>query len=227
MQILKRDSTIKIPTEIATCQICGAEVVIEDIDEWEQADDGLWRATEGGLHVTCSTEPDIDADGWSDWMNGHFSTPYIDWLPIGVTVFKWMDANYRFASDDFGDDASMDSKQLADDKIAKIEQTINEFSFANGSDVQWLIDEIRRLNAVLDKVDAATNRIDKSLTPTIDRVKAMESLIEIGREMRDVLDADLLCPDCGKMDGHLSRCTAARWDMALQVERNSQKTAAA
>src|SRR5258706_10176948 len=57
MQTVSTDAFIKLPPELAVCPICGAEVVIEDIDEYEQNDDGTWQASESGLHINCITEP--------------------------------------------------------------------------------------------------------------------------------------------------------------------------
>ena len=92
MQFFDRCNPPHIPLEVAVCPICGAELVIDEIDEYE-VDTG--RVTECGLRINCSTEPDIDSDDWWPWHNRHWSTPYIDWLPIHTRVYRWFDKEYR------------------------------------------------------------------------------------------------------------------------------------
>ena len=82
----------EIPTEVATCPLCGAKLVIEDIDEWELA---TGRVTEAGLHITCSTQPEPDDTDFCNWWNWHYQTPYVDWLPICQRVYGWFDSRYR------------------------------------------------------------------------------------------------------------------------------------
>lgn len=96
MQLIDRDAPIEVPASVAICPICGAEVIIEDIDEWEEDSNGHWRVTESGLHLTCVTEPDIDSDEWWGWFDDHWSMPYVDWFPLRAKVWKWLDAHYRF-----------------------------------------------------------------------------------------------------------------------------------
>lgn len=78
------------------CPICGAKVVVEDVDEWIEAADGLRMVSESGVHLTCETEPDIDADEWEDWHNGHFSMPYVDWLPLQDRAVDYINSHYRW-----------------------------------------------------------------------------------------------------------------------------------
>lgn len=103
MQIVASDFIPKVPSRIATCPICGAEVVIEEIDEWyfdeSMMHNGrpLLMAGDNGVRVNCITEPDIlEDDDWLDWDNGHWSMPYVDWLPIAERVMEWLNTNYRF-----------------------------------------------------------------------------------------------------------------------------------
>ncbi len=86
-----------IPPELFVCPICGANLVIEDIDEWEVE---TGRVTEGGFHINCSTEPDIDDETWGDWFNSHWSIPYVDWFPLQMKVYRWFDESYRVKQDD-------------------------------------------------------------------------------------------------------------------------------
>lgn len=94
MQTVATDATIELPPK-AKCPICGAKIYLEDVTAWEKDDtDGTWYATE--ISIQCETEPDIDGDDWWDWMNGHWNTPYIDWLPLTEAVLMWLKKNYRF-----------------------------------------------------------------------------------------------------------------------------------
>jgi len=99
MQTVATGARIKLPPELAICPICGAEVVIEDILEYEKNDDGTWQASESGLHINCITEPEIGSDAWQSWFDWHWAMPYVDWLPLSIKVFRWMSANYRFEMD--------------------------------------------------------------------------------------------------------------------------------
>lgn len=92
------DASIKIPRQVAICPICGEEVTVE-IGEWTQSDDGTWVASDAGVHASCITEPDIIAEDYDEWLNGHFSMPYVDWLPVDQKVTRWINDHYRFDMD--------------------------------------------------------------------------------------------------------------------------------
>jgi hypothetical protein len=102
MKIISKDDIIHIPARIAVCPICGAEVVIDYIDEWEEDEELIYngrpllRASELGVKVNCIKEPSMDSSEWRDWFNGHWSTPYIDWLTVEKKVYDWIDGNFRF-----------------------------------------------------------------------------------------------------------------------------------
>ena len=102
MKIVASDFIPKVPPQVATCPICGAEVVIDEIYEWyvdeSMTHNGrpLLEAGETGIGVNCITEPDIDSDEWEGWFNHHWSMPYVDWLPVEHRVREWLNANYRF-----------------------------------------------------------------------------------------------------------------------------------
>lgn len=96
IQTVAPDADIRIPASVAVCPICGSEVVVE-IEAWEQNDDGSWQAGESGTYCNCITEPDMDGDEWEDWFRGHWSMPYVDWLPVDEKVKAWLDRHYRFA----------------------------------------------------------------------------------------------------------------------------------
>lgn len=92
--IFNKNEPPEIPKEVATCRVCGGQLVIEDIDTWFVNGD-LGRVTESGLHINCETEPYIDSEDWSSWHHGHWSMPYVDWLPVQRFVYKWFDRRYR------------------------------------------------------------------------------------------------------------------------------------
>lgn len=79
-----------VPTSVAVCPICGRGLWIESIDEAVEADDGVWLPNE--ISLTCETESDVEIGSidWDEWFRGHYSTPYIDWLPVDSKVLKWM-----------------------------------------------------------------------------------------------------------------------------------------
>ena len=86
---------IRIPRKVAVCPICDADLIIEDIDEWETE---TGKATEGGLHFSCSKEPEFDEDDCEDFGKGHYSMPYVDWLPLAPIVLNWFNKGYRIES---------------------------------------------------------------------------------------------------------------------------------
>ncbi|MBK8188826.1 MAG: hypothetical protein IPK79_00065 [Vampirovibrionales bacterium] len=98
MQIVPIGSEIDIPERIAVCPICGAKLIVESIDEWEESedDDQFWIVSETGLHLTCSSSPSLDSDNWDAWFNWHFSMPYVDWLPIEMRVTQMVRERVRF-----------------------------------------------------------------------------------------------------------------------------------
>jgi len=82
----------EIPLELFQCPICGAQIYIQEIDEWETE---TGKITDCGLDISCTTEPEFDDDQWHDWFSGHFSMPYVDWLPLEVKVLAWLNRHYR------------------------------------------------------------------------------------------------------------------------------------
>lgn len=93
VKFFDRDHYPEIPAEVAICPKCEAGLIIEDIDEWESE---TGRVTEGGLHIACSKAPDIGSRNWEDWFSWHYDMPYVYWLPVDVTVYKWFDKRYRY-----------------------------------------------------------------------------------------------------------------------------------
>ena len=89
-----------VPTSIATCRICGAQLTV-DVDEWEEGDDGLWQPSEAGVHVDCTTNPGVSSRKWKSWFYQHWSMPYVDWLPVEMEVYDYLSKKYRFTESEF------------------------------------------------------------------------------------------------------------------------------
>lgn len=83
---------IVVPRTIAVCPICGAKIVIEEIQEWE-CETGLPLS----ISLECVTEPDIESARWPEWHQGHWSMPYVDWLPLELPVLHWLQKNFKCA----------------------------------------------------------------------------------------------------------------------------------
>lgn len=87
----KREITAALPLTLPQpCPICGAKVILSGVTEWG-ADDGEII----GVEYDCETEPAIDSDEWEDWFNGHFSMPYVDWLPWENRMLAWLNRHYH------------------------------------------------------------------------------------------------------------------------------------
>lgn len=85
-----RYTPIEVPPHVAKCPICGALIVIEEVRFWASK-----SGKQLSISVECTTEPDIDSDEWPDWHRGHWSMPYVDWLPVQNFVLKWFQQHYR------------------------------------------------------------------------------------------------------------------------------------
>ncbi len=79
-----------LPLELPEpCPICGAKVLLTGVQAW-CPDDGSFDTVD----LDCETEPDIDGPDWPDWHRGHFSMPYVDWLPYENRMLDWLDETY-------------------------------------------------------------------------------------------------------------------------------------
>lgn len=87
----------KLPLKLKDfkCPICGGTLFIDGVDACELDDNDEWIASE--IIFRCETEPDVDSPGWEEWMNSHYSTPHIDWLPLENQILKAVRARYYFA----------------------------------------------------------------------------------------------------------------------------------
>jgi hypothetical protein len=91
-QVLQTGDILKIPAEVAVCPICGSSLYV-NFDHWVQ-EGSEWLAA--SCNMDCETEPDIDSDEWNEWFAGHYSSPYVDWLPVEHEVLAWINKNYCF-----------------------------------------------------------------------------------------------------------------------------------
>lgn len=94
--LVAANAVIEIPTAIAICPICRAPLQPAEIDEWEESDDGTWQVSDSGVHIQCSTEPDMQSRDWWPWFRYHWQHPYMDWMPLEAKVTEWLQENYRF-----------------------------------------------------------------------------------------------------------------------------------
>lgn len=91
---LDRNKWFEFPADVAVCPICGAPVIV-NFDEWK-TETGM--VTKAGFHINCKDEPEMEwQDEWNDWFYGHWSMPYMDWLPLENRLYKWFTARYRLA----------------------------------------------------------------------------------------------------------------------------------
>jgi len=97
--VLNTDAYLEIPAKVAVCPICKGKLFAQ-FDDWQQNEDGTWGLLETGAYLDCENEPDIDSEEWGDWLDGHYSMPYVDWLPVCIRVAKWINKNYVFDMDE-------------------------------------------------------------------------------------------------------------------------------
>ena len=94
MKTISNASEITIPDRF-TCPICGAAIYVEDVDAWEEDGSGEWKAE--AVKIDCTTFPGFeDEEAFSDYMRGHWSMPYVDWLPLERIVTEWVNSNYKW-----------------------------------------------------------------------------------------------------------------------------------
>lgn len=84
IDVAQRRLPIDVPRDVAACPICGAPIVVEDINEWESE-----SGKPVSISIECTTGPYIDGDEWEEWHAGHYRMPYVDWLPVENRVMAW------------------------------------------------------------------------------------------------------------------------------------------
>ena len=91
-QKIQSGDVIKVPSEVAVCPICGS-AIYTNFDCWVFVK-GEWLVD--SCNMDCETEPEIDSDEWNRWFAGHYSMPYVDWLPVEKIIVDWINENYCF-----------------------------------------------------------------------------------------------------------------------------------
>ena len=43
--------------------------------------------------------PDFEDDDWDDWFHGHYSMPYVDWMPWEQRVLELLNERYYRGDD--------------------------------------------------------------------------------------------------------------------------------
>lgn len=71
---------IKIP-----CPICNGTLRIQAGDCFS-VDKDEWIAE--GININCETEPSLDSGLWYNWNKQHYRTPYLDWLPLEISLLS-------------------------------------------------------------------------------------------------------------------------------------------
>lgn len=90
------NSEITLPDSF-TCPICGATIYVDEVDAWEEDDEGNWIAE--SVKIDCVTSPDFsgdddDGDAMNDHLRSHWRMPYVDWLPLERIVTEWVNERY-------------------------------------------------------------------------------------------------------------------------------------
>ena len=97
VKLISNDSEIILPKSFA-CPICGMDIYVSEVSEWEQDDDGNWKAQ--AVKIDCVSDPDFTGDHSSEAINGHLQShwrmPYVDWLPLEGIVTEWVNEHYSW-----------------------------------------------------------------------------------------------------------------------------------
>ena len=92
LKTISEISEIALPDSFH-CPICGDRLQIVEVSEWFKDDADNWKA--GAVKIDCVTSPDIDdIDEFNGFNSGHWSMPYVDWLPVERRVTAWANERY-------------------------------------------------------------------------------------------------------------------------------------
>jgi hypothetical protein len=96
--LFELDMKIPIPNEVGVCPICG-EALVGEVDEYELDDNGDMMIDDGGLQLTCTSEPaSIVGCEWEEWESTHETFANDSWHSLTAHVIKWINENYRFTN---------------------------------------------------------------------------------------------------------------------------------
>lgn len=94
VKIISDVSEITLP-ESFKCPICDAAIYIEEVDAWQEDDNGEIKAE--AVKIDCVTFPGFDDhDAFENYMSGHYSMPYVDWMPLEHRITAWVNARYSW-----------------------------------------------------------------------------------------------------------------------------------
>ena len=82
-----RNLPVAIPPEVAICPICAARIEVFGVDD--TLDSGV-VGEDSSPYIGCVSEPDIESPDFNDHMLGHYSMPYVDWMPVQAVVLRWL-----------------------------------------------------------------------------------------------------------------------------------------
>ena len=93
-KIISDASEIALPDSFR-CPICGAAIYIEEVDAWEENEEGEYKAE--AVKIDCVTFPGFEnKDAFNAYLQGHYSMPYVDWLPLEKEVTGWVNQRYSW-----------------------------------------------------------------------------------------------------------------------------------
>lgn len=97
VKIISDASKIALPDSFK-CPICDAAIWVEEVSEWEEDASGGWKART--VKIDCVTFPGFDDhDAFENYMSGHYSMPYVDWMPLEKRVTEWVNERYSWNLD--------------------------------------------------------------------------------------------------------------------------------
>ncbi len=91
--VISDASEIVLPDSFK-CPICGAAIQVEEVAEWFKDDDDNWKAE--AVKIDCATFPGYESEDFHSWQRGHWSMPYVDWMPLEKRVTDWVNARYSW-----------------------------------------------------------------------------------------------------------------------------------
>lgn len=93
VKVISSESEIALP-DLFVCPICGQPIYVSEVNAWTEDEKGDVKAET--VKIDCTTAPDIDDAAFEDYLNSHWSMPYVDWLPLEMRVTEWVNARYSW-----------------------------------------------------------------------------------------------------------------------------------
>jgi len=95
LTLLDPNKSFPIPPDVELCPIC-RQALVAAFDEWIELADHTWQVSDGGMKLTCVTEPTFGQLDWFDFIDTHYAMPYVDWAPVEAKILAWINERYRF-----------------------------------------------------------------------------------------------------------------------------------